>query len=284
MTASELQGLKYKTVADGNGTGNITWTVVDTGGTSNGGVNTLTENLSVTVNAVNDAPTLTATTSTPTYTETGASVSLFSASALGTVEAGQTIDQVVFTVSGLVDGASEIMVINGTNVALTNGTSGNTATNTIAYSVSVTGRTATVTLTKSDTAANWQGYVNALTYKDTGTGAGLTAGNRVVTLTSVKDSGGTANSGVDTTTLSVASTVTVAAINHAPTLSTTTSTPTFTEGGTAVSLFSATTVGIGSPDTGQTITQLVLTVTNVSDGTSEIVSVDGSDVALTNTN
>ncbi|CAD6879055.1 hypothetical protein [Methylomonas albis] len=282
VTASELQGLKYKTVADGNGTGNITWTVVDSGGTANTGVNTLTEDLSMTVTSVNDAPTLTATTSTPTYTETGAAVSVFSASALSTVEAGQTIDQVVFTVSGLADGASEIIVINGTDVALTNGTSGNTATNTIAYTVSVTGTTATVTLTKSDTAANWQGYVNAFTYKDTGTGAGLTTGNRVVTLTSVKDNGGTASSGVDTTTVSVASTVTVAAINHAPTLSTTTSTPTFTEGGAAASLFSATTVGIGSPDTAQTITQLVLTVTNVTDGASEILSVDGSDVTLAN--
>ncbi|MGZ5058791.1 MAG: DUF4347 domain-containing protein, partial [Methylobacter sp.] len=263
----------------------ITWAITDAASTGSNGAQTSTGVTStINITSVNDAPTLTATTSTPTYTETGASVSLFSSSALSTVETGQTIDQVVFTVSGLADGANEIMVINGTDVALTNSTSGNTATNTIAYSVSVTGSTATVTLTKNDTAANWQGYINALTYKDTGTGAGLTAGNRVVTLTSVKDSGGTANSGVDTTAVSVASTVTVAGINHAPTLSTTTSTPTFTEGGAAVSLFSATTVGLGSPDTGQSITQLVLTVTNVSDGASEIVSVDGSDVALTNAN
>ncbi|TAN46355.1 MAG: hypothetical protein EPN21_20685, partial [Methylococcaceae bacterium] len=58
VTASELQGLKYKTVADANGTGNLTFTVADNGGTSNGGVDTLTQNLSITVNAVNESPVL----------------------------------------------------------------------------------------------------------------------------------------------------------------------------------------------------------------------------------
>ena len=31
MTATELQGLKYKTVANANGSGNLTWTVTDNG-------------------------------------------------------------------------------------------------------------------------------------------------------------------------------------------------------------------------------------------------------------
>ena len=44
------------------------------------------------------------------------------------------------------------------------------------------------------------------------------AGTRVFTLTQVKDSGGTANGGSDTTTLTIASTVTVVPVNDAPTL------------------------------------------------------------------
>src|SRR5207253_460806 len=56
VTLAQLQGLKYKTVADANGSGNLTWTVQDSGGTANGGVDTLTEILSITVTAVNDAP------------------------------------------------------------------------------------------------------------------------------------------------------------------------------------------------------------------------------------
>src|SRR5205814_1590769 len=60
VSLAQLQGLKYKTVADANGSGNLTWTVQDSGGTSNGGVDTLTENLAITVSAVNDAPLRTA--------------------------------------------------------------------------------------------------------------------------------------------------------------------------------------------------------------------------------
>ena len=57
VTLPQLQGLKYKTVANASGgPTNLTWTVQDNGGTSNGGSDTLTENLAITVSAVNDAP------------------------------------------------------------------------------------------------------------------------------------------------------------------------------------------------------------------------------------
>jgi RHS repeat-associated protein len=59
LTLTQLRGLKYKTVADANGSGNLTWVVQDNGGTANGGVDTLNQSLSVTVNAVNDAPSFT---------------------------------------------------------------------------------------------------------------------------------------------------------------------------------------------------------------------------------
>ena len=68
VTLAQLQGLKYKTVPNGNGSGNLTWTVQDNGGTSNGGFDTLTENLAITVTAVNDAPTLVGGTVTLTGT------------------------------------------------------------------------------------------------------------------------------------------------------------------------------------------------------------------------
>src|SRR5204862_431887 len=42
------------------GTGNLTWTVQDSGGTANGGVDLLTETLSITVGDVNDQPVRTA--------------------------------------------------------------------------------------------------------------------------------------------------------------------------------------------------------------------------------
>src|SRR5205814_728630 len=62
-----------------NGSGNLTWTVQDSGGTSNGGVDTLTENLAITVSAVNDAPVAANdayTTSEDTPLTTGAGLGL----------------------------------------------------------------------------------------------------------------------------------------------------------------------------------------------------------------
>src|SRR6185503_11025101 len=60
LSLAQLQGLKYKTVANTVGSGNLTWTVQDSGGTANGGVDLLTETLSITVGAVNDQPVRTA--------------------------------------------------------------------------------------------------------------------------------------------------------------------------------------------------------------------------------
>ena len=56
VTGAELQGLKYKTLANANGTGSVTWTVTDNGSNTPPNANSLSESLSITVNAVNDAP------------------------------------------------------------------------------------------------------------------------------------------------------------------------------------------------------------------------------------
>ena len=56
LTLAELQGLKYTTLLNTTGTGSLTWTVQDSGGTANGGVDTLTEHLTITVGDVNEAP------------------------------------------------------------------------------------------------------------------------------------------------------------------------------------------------------------------------------------
>ena len=76
--------------------------------------------------------------------------------------------------------------------------------------------------------------VNGITYQDTNTD-NPTAGNRVFTLTQVQDSGGIASGGVDTTTLNIASTVAVTAVNDAPAATTSGGATTFTEGNNVVS-------------------------------------------------
>ncbi len=174
--------------------------------------------VTLTITTVNDAPTLSATTSTPTFTENGAAVSLFSGAAVSPVESGQTIKSFTVTVSNVTDGSSETLNIDGSSVALTNGNSLTTATNGMSVSVSLVSGTATVSISKTAgiSASTAQTLVNGLSYRDSSDNPSTTA--RVVTLTSVQDTGGTANGGVDTTSLSVASTVSIAAVNDAPTI------------------------------------------------------------------
>jgi hypothetical protein len=185
--------------------------------------------LNYTLTAVNDAPTLTVTSANPTFTEggnsaqstQGAAVNLFSgvASATGPAnESGQVLTQLTVTVSGLADGGNEMLRVNGTLVALTQGTSG-TNTNGVGYSVSVVGSTATVTITPpalNQTVAMMDNLITNLAYQNTQVD-NPTAGNRVVTITGITDSGGTANSGQDTATFNYASTVNVVGVNDAPT-------------------------------------------------------------------
>ena len=167
---------------------------------------------------------LTATAANPTYTENGAGAFLFSGAAASTIEAGQGITQLVFTVSGLHDGANERIIIDGSQFSLIDGTSGTTVGNGLTASISVSDGTATVTLeagsgpsstvmaaAPSIDPATLAGIVNSLRYLDTGNNP--TGGPRTVTLTAISDNGGTANGGADTTTLSLGSTVTVAPID-----------------------------------------------------------------------
>ena len=176
---------------------------------------------------VNQPPTLSATALNPTFTEAAglgtqaAAVNVFNTAADSTIEAGQTILGLNFTVGGLLDGASERIVVDGTAITLGANSSGTTATNTMAYNVTIAAGTATVTLTKAAgvSTANIATLINGITYQNTNTD-NPSAGNRVFTLTQIRDSGGTANGGQDTTALAVASSVNVVRVNDAPVLAT----------------------------------------------------------------
>ena len=142
---------------------------------------------------------------------------MFSAANAGTVEAGQNIIGLNFTMSGLLDGAGEHIAVDGSTITLGANSSGTTATNGMTYNVTVAAGTATVVLSKAAgvSTANINTLINSVTYQDTNTDA-PSPGNRVFTLTQIQDSGGVANSGQDTTALAIASTVKVVAVNDAP--------------------------------------------------------------------
>lgn len=190
---------------------------------TNGGTtafSTQTASVSMPVTDINDPLTVAATGTNPTFTEGGAAVALFSGVTISTVEPGQTIVGLTLTVSGLADGAAERLLIGGAALALTNGTNiaipgGGTA------SVSVTGSTATVTLTGlARSPADAQTLVQGIAYENTSDNPTV-AGGRTVTLTTIRDSGGTANGGADTNTVSIASALTLVAVNDSPSLGTT---------------------------------------------------------------
>ncbi|MBB2483636.1 DUF4347 domain-containing protein [Mitsuaria sp. WAJ17] len=192
--------------------------------------------ITVAVVPVNDAPTLSAGAGTVNFVEGGAAVGLFSGASIGTGETGQTVLQFTLTVSQLSDGASELLAIDGSSVALTHGNALTTAGNGLNVTVSVSGDTATVTCTKPAGlgVTTAQGLINGLSYRND-SGA-PTAGSRVVTLTSLQDNGGTASAGADTGSLSIATTVNVVAVSAAPVLGTTSGSAAFIEGADSASV------------------------------------------------
>ncbi|SDM00491.1 DUF4347 domain-containing protein, partial [Pseudomonas indica] len=224
------------------------------GGTSNLSV------VTVSVTGVNDAPTASATGGTPTFTENGSAVDLFSGVSISTVESGQTITGMTLTVTNLADGASEILRIDGTDITLTNGFSTTTSTNAMTVTVSMVGGTATVTLSKAGgiSGANAQTLVDGITYRNA-SDTPSTAANRVVTLASISDSGGTANGGADTTSLSIAATVSVVATDDPSTVSTSGGTTAFTEGAGAVAIDSGLT--LSDPDSAS-LTSATVSITD----------------------
>nr|WP_283815768.1 VWA domain-containing protein [Bradyrhizobium lablabi] len=180
-----------------------------------------TETFTINLTNVNEAPTLTATASNPTFAEAAgsvqaAAVTVFSGTSTSTIESGQNITSLKFTVSGLLDGASERIVVDNTSITLGANSSGTTSTNAMGYTVTIVGDTATVVLTKaagvSTSAINT--LVNGISYQNTNIND-PTDGNRVFTLTEIKDSGG----GDDTGSLSIASTVNVNPTNDVPVVS-----------------------------------------------------------------
>jgi len=160
------------------------------------------------------APSLTATGADPTFIENGEAVDLFDGVVAGANDDGQSLTQLVLTVSGVGDGDAEILGIDGTDVILTDGTTTTTDLNGLSVSVAVAGDDATVTLSSGagvsgETLAS---VVDGMTYRNTSDGP--TGSDRIVTLTSLSDDGATNT----TATLSAASTVSLTAVNDAPVL------------------------------------------------------------------
>jgi Bacterial Ig domain/SdrD B-like domain/WD40-like Beta Propeller Repeat len=197
------------------GTTTFTYRIND----GNSGTDTATVTVDVTPDN-NDAPRLTATDRNPTFgTEFGQTRSpadLFSLVSAST-EGGDLIDELKLTVTNVVNGADEKLIIDGTSIALVNTGTPITTANGSIVTVSLTGTTATVTITDSGlTAAELTALVEALAYDNTNVNPG--PARRLITITSVSDTNGTAGS--DTRPLSISSFASPPGVNELISVST----------------------------------------------------------------
>ncbi|WP_321277125.1 DUF4347 domain-containing protein [Thiomicrorhabdus indica] len=218
--------ITYTTAA--NDTTAATLTVTPNDGTEDGTSDTVTIN----VTPVNDASTYTGTGLNPTFNELDNGeidwqnlATLFGDNQFDTIEDGQKISELTLTITNVVDTIHEKLKLNlGNESALTISLEDGEQISFPIFSASVSideNNTATVVIDNADP-INLATYFPNFFYANTSENP--TAGDRVVTLTTVKDDGGTDNGGQDTTSgLTVSSTVTVVSANDAPILDTTAS-------------------------------------------------------------
>ena len=231
VTLSCASCLSWMTFTDNSdSTATITGTPldahVDAGGTAitiqgvSGG-DTVQASYTITVAEINDEPTLTATGATGTFTEGGSNFALFSSAAATDSDSQvvQTYEEIVITITNVED-TSEYIVIDGSDCIISAAATcvANTATNAGAAVVTLDSTTATLTWTgdgEGISEAAMETLINALAYKNTDDAPSV-SNNRVVTITTLKDNGGTTGAGDDSVTVSIAATVTVANQNDAP--------------------------------------------------------------------
>ncbi len=168
--------------------------------------------INVTVLAVNNEPTLAGDADDPTFSAGGSPVGIFSNAATSTVEAGQSITDFVIEITNVNDGtpqgSDEILNVDGTDIALNDGNNDSgtpTSGNSLDYTVSITGSTATVSLSNGTlTEGQMNTIIDGITYDNNEASPSLAS--RVISITSLTDDGGTTNGGDDTnTSLAIAS-------------------------------------------------------------------------------
>ncbi|MBI4661195.1 MAG: tandem-95 repeat protein [Verrucomicrobia bacterium] len=172
-----------------------------------------------TASILNNPPTITTIGASPTVFEQKTSAFLFGESLVDVVEAGQKVVQIKLTIEHLSDGSSEKLIVDEASIALVDGNSVTTARNGYAVSVRVIAKTGTITITKAGgiSAPAAQLLLDELAYSNASANPSG-EDTRIVTLTQIRDDGGTAGGASDTTTLSVVSSVTVIPVNDPPVL------------------------------------------------------------------
>lgn len=196
---------QFDTLASGESVAdNFQYTVSD-------GVNTVTALVTVIVTGTDDAPVLTANPDNPVFAEDGSAVDVFDNVLIDTVEPGQTIENITFTVTNVTEGSDEILTIDGVEIPLVAGGPINTV-NGYSVTVTVSGNDITVSLTTTGAAPNAiQTLVDELSYQNNNQGPTLTP--RDISVTSISDSGSSTGANENTSAPLITSTVALTASN-----------------------------------------------------------------------
>jgi 6-phosphogluconolactonase (cycloisomerase 2 family) len=175
--------------------------------------------INLTVSEVNDAPIVSATPFSTQQSAGQAAVDLFKDVTVSTVESAQAISSLTLSVSGLHNGANETLRIDGTTVALVDGSGTTSSGYNWHVSLDTTTGVATVVLSSSaglsSTAA--ASLIDGITYANTDKATG-TAGARLITLSAIEDNGATGNGGLNKSVLTLSATVQVE-VGQSPVLS-----------------------------------------------------------------
>lgn len=116
---------------------------------------------------VNDPPVIDTTPLTPTYPAEGEPVKLFEGTTIDTVEAGQTVWQVIVTVSPA--SAQDVLGVDGGRIPLNQATDGTATTGTgLSYKVSIANGVTTVILYVNNTPERAAKVIDSLTYSHNG--------------------------------------------------------------------------------------------------------------------
>ena len=246
--ANYQQVLRSVTYANSSQNPNATARAVDfvaNDGTVNS--NTVTTTLGVT--PVNDPPVLAAGGGAPTFTEDGPAVAVDPGLTVTDVD-DTNLESATVTITNLQNAGAEVLAANVGGTAIT--------ANYVAP---------TLTLTGTDTLANYQQVLRSVTYANSSQNPGATG--RAIAFVA---SDGTDNSNTATTTVGVTP------VNDAPVLAAGGGSPTFTEGGPAVTV-----------DPGLTVTNVddtnlesaAVTITNLLDAGAEVLAANVAGTAIT---
>ncbi|MCP4963731.1 MAG: hypothetical protein GY926_00660, partial [bacterium] len=218
LVDSTLQSIAYSNSSDTPpASAQIDWTFDDgnTGSQGTGGALNVVGSTTVTITAVNDTPTLAATAANDTLTENTdtTSAAVFSTVTIDPIETGDDIASAQVTIAGGIEN-TDTLTINGTAITGLGSDSSGAITGGHSYSYTQATGVVTITFAGSTSAAAAELVLEDITYGIDAADNDPSTTARTVTLNTVTDNGGGADTNTD---ISETATISVTASNDAPT-------------------------------------------------------------------